>query len=554
MNMTIKYQRLLFLLVLIIFSFSSHAQDQLRISGGIETNASFFIRDSVIGADNLPQYDHQFYGAETWLNLLGNYSGFEVGVRFDMFNNSNLLDPNGSYTDQGIGNWYVKKKFNKLGIQAGYIYDQIGSGIIYRAYEQRPLLIDNALIGIKFDYQLADNWQVKAFTGRQKNLFETWQGIVKGASIEGFIPLSDSTLFTMSPGFGFVNRTLDESSMEKLVDIVKNYIPKEQDIPVYNTYSFSLYNTLNYKKFAWYIEGAYKSPEMFYDPLQYKNEANGSETIGKYHKKPGTVLYTSMSYATKGLGITLEAKRTENFNFRVDPTRSRLKSLINYIPPLNRENTYRLTARYSPTTQDLSELALQAEVRYAISKKAALLVNGSHITDLDGMTLYDEIYTELLLKKKRKYRWITGLQLQRYNQAVYYFEPGEPDVTTITPFVDFLYKLSRKKSIRFESQYMITGQDYGSWLYGLIEYATAPHWSFELSAMYNIAPAGKAPKQSNGDFRKILYPTLGIVYNNKATRYSLRYVKQVEGIVCAGGVCRLEPAFSGVKLGITSSF
>jgi len=547
-------KRLFFLILFVFVIQSIQAQDKARISGGLETNVNFFFRDTVIGAYNLPQYDHQLYGGETWLNLVYNYQGYEAGVRFDMFNNSNLLNPNDSYTDQGIGNWYVKKKFNKLGIQAGYIYDQIGSGIIYRAYEQRPLLIDNALYGLKLDYQLGTNWQVKAFTGRQKNLFDTWEGILKGGSVEGFVSLSDSTLFTLSPGFGVVNRTLAESSVDKLVDIVRYYTTPEQDVPLYNTYLFSLYNTLNFKKFAWYIEGAYKSEEVFFDPLAVKTEADNSQTIGKYHKKPGTVLYSSLSYATKGLGVTIEAKRTENFNFRVDPTQSQLKSLINYIPPINRENSYRLTTRYSPTIQDLSELALQAEIRVAINKKASLLINASHITELDGDLLYDELYMELLLKKKRKYRWITGLQLQKYNQAVYQFEPGDPMVNTITPFVDFLYKLNRRNSLRFEGQYMITEQDYGSWLFGLVEYSMAPRWSFELSAMYNVDPGEKAPIDEDGEHLKIIYPTVGVVYNHKSTRYSLRYVKQVEGIVCAGGVCRLEPAFSGIKFGVTSSF
>ena len=35
---------------------------------------------------------------------------------------------------------------------------------------------------------------------------------------------------------------------------------------------------------------------------------------------------------------------------------------------------------------------------------------------------------------------------------------------------------------------------------------------------------------------KIHYPTLGVVYSNGANRFSLRYVKQVEGVVCSGGI------------------
>jgi hypothetical protein len=37
-------------------------------------------------------------------------------------------------------------------------------------------------------------------------------------------------------------------------------------------------------------------------------------------------------------------------------------------------------------------------------------------------------------------------------------------------------------------------------------------------------------------------------------RITLGYVRQVEGINCTGGVCRLEPAFNGVKATLTSSF
>jgi len=91
-------------------------------------------------------------------------------------------------------------------------------------------------------------------------------------------------------------------------------------------------------------------------------------------------------------------------------------------------------------------------------------------------------------------------------------------------------------------------------VYGQAEFTIAPKWGFELSGMYNVAPAGKAPRDLDGSYISILYPTMGITYTNGSNRYSLRYVKQVEGIVCSGGVCRLEPAFSGFKLSVNSSF
>jgi hypothetical protein len=36
--------------------------------------------------------------------------------------------------------------------------------------------------------------------------------------------------------------------------------------------------------------------------------------------------------------------------------------------------------------------------------------------------------------------------------------------------------------------------------------------------------------------------------------FGVSYVKQVEGIVCTGGVCRYEPAFNGVRLNLQARF
>ena len=114
------------------------------ISGSLQANGNFYIRDSAIGAANIPQYDRQLVGADAWLTLNYNKSGYDIGVRFDVFQNSQLLNPRESYSASGIGRFYVKKRVDNLSIYAGYIYDQVGSGIIFRSYENRPLGIDRS--------------------------------------------------------------------------------------------------------------------------------------------------------------------------------------------------------------------------------------------------------------------------------------------------------------------------------------------------------------------------------------------------------------------------
>ncbi|MEM6316455.1 MAG: DUF6029 family protein [Bacteroidota bacterium] len=529
----------------IYFNVSLFAQEQKgTLSGNFQANANFFIRDTAIGAANTPQYDRQLYGADAWLNLNYNYSGFDVGVRFDLFNNSNLLNPQSSYTAEGIGRWYIKKKVDKFSLAGGYLYDQIGSGIIFRAYEERPLLIDNALFGVRVAYDLNEDWQIKALTGRQKQQFDTYSPVIKAFNIDGFVAGPENR-WSISPGFGLVNRTYDDETMQRVVSTVSTFSVTDSIAPSFNTYAFTFYNTLSVGNINWYVEAAWKTEDVLFDPFATKTNRDGSTVLGKLINETGSVYYTSLAFAGKGFGLTLEGKRTENFSFRTTPFVSLNRGMINFLPPMSRFNTYRLTSRYTPAIQELGEQAVKLELRFRPQKNVNVEVNLSNITDLDNQLLYREAYTEIQLKKKRKWVLTGGFQFQQYNQEIFETKPGVPIVQTLIPFVDFLYKIDRKKSIRFELQYMRTEQDFGSWIFGLVEYSIAPKWTFTISDMYNSAPTMTD---------KIHYPRIDLFYTIKSNRFSVSYVKQVEGVVCSGGICRLEPAFSGFRFTAVSAF
>ncbi len=531
------------------------------LSGNLEATGNFFLRDSTIGAANTPQYDRQKYGADAWLTLNYQYRGFDLGLRFDMFHNSNLLNPTGSYTAQGIGRWYVAKKVQKLGITAGYIYDQVGSGIIFRAYEERALAIDQALYGLRLSYDLSPDWQVKVFTGRQKQQFDSYRSVIRGLALDGFIA-SDSTSLTMAPGFGIVARTLDDASMNNLVANLNSY--RKEDVadiePHYNTYAFSAYNTLTAGPFSWYVEGAWKSKDIIFDPFEQRITVSGDTVTGRYVQRTGSVLYSSLSYASKGLGITLEGKRTSNFDFRTRPQEEGNRGLLHFIPPMTRVNTYRLPARYAAATQYIGELAFQADIKYRLNKSLTFTLNMSHITDLDDTKLYQELFTEVQYKFLRKWLLLAGVQLQDYNQEIYQGKPGAAPVKAITPYLDFLYRFDPKTGLRFELQYMHVAKDhgvrsdYGSWLFAQVEFTLAPHWTFTVSDMYNIAPGILSPVDSDGSKLKIHYTRVDLYYTYRTNKIYLGYIRQPEGVVCSGGICRLEPAFNGMRLGVSASF
>ena len=280
------------LLTCFIF-YSPLANAQGVISGDLELYQNFYFLDSAILSKPIPpQYYQQLSSTDAWFNT--NYNdaerGFSAGVRFDLFNNSGLRNPFAAYSDLGIGTFYVTKKIDNLEITAGNFYDQFGTGITFRAYEARGQNLDYAMRGIRAKYQLGKNWNIKAFTGRQKFRFSNYDPIVKGVNIEGFVPVNQD--LSLNIGGSLVNRTLDNNTLEIIVNNINNLPLQDRFIPKYNVYAYSFYNTLNYKNFSWYAEYAGKTHEA----VQNRQ--------GKLVDKPGSVIYTTLTYSRPGFGTT----------------------------------------------------------------------------------------------------------------------------------------------------------------------------------------------------------------------------------------------------------
>lgn len=510
-----------------------HTWAQGSLTGSLEMTTKWFMRDSLIGATGTPQYDNQLVGTYGWLTT--NYSnykwGLEAGLRLDVFHNSDLQNPTESFTGAGIGRWYIRKQLDKLTLSGGYLYDQIGNGIIFRAYEARTLAIDNALFGIRAKYDIHKNWFVKAFTGQMKNRFERYEPIIRGLQVEGFIPVGKG--LTLAPGAGIVNRTMDNNSMNIVVSNIESYPVDQRFVPKFNVYAYTFYNRLNYKSLSWYVEVSGKTEEAI---------VNAQDRLVN---EPGSNILSTLSLSMKGIGITGQFKRTENFVLRTSPNETILDGLINYLPPMARQNTYMLTARYNAATQFLGEMAYQVDVVAKPSREWSFTGTFSDIRNLQNDRLFTELYLQAEYKKGRDWKLIMGGQRVAYNQLVYEVK-GDSQLVSIVPFAELTYRFSRKTALRAEVQYMNNAEDFGSWVYGLAEVTIVPHWSFGVWDMWNIKP--KKTKKA------LHYPSAWVSYRNGGQRYELSYAKQVEGIVCTGGICRYEPAFSGVRFTVNATF
>lgn len=546
----------LFLPSLFLLLFAQSLSAQLgpgEFSGNLQTNTQFYVRDDRIGA-NTVQYQRQKSSTDAWLYMNYKVSGFDVTVRFDMFNNSPLLNPQQAYTNAGIGFWSVKKSVGKLTLTGGYFYDQFGSGAAFRAFEERLIGLDYAVRGLKLEYQLSPTWTVKAFAGQQKGFmdistnedtrFTVTKSVVQGIYTEKNFEFKKGLKLTL--GAGAVNRTLDGETINELVSQI-NGLPIDQRFqPKSNTYVGTASIGAQYKNFTLSSEYTFKSEEALRNPFN-----------GTLFGSGGDVFFVSGGYSKKGLGINVQYKRVETFQLRASPFHALLNGQLTYLPSIARQNVYRLLARYIPVVQELGENAIQADVLWSPNKKTTWNANFSWVDQLDGQHLFEEYYLEMQYKVNSNFKFQLGVQSVFYSQAIYQISPSAPDVRTFTPFGECTYRFKKnpKKSIRFEAQYMHTKQDLGSFVNALVEYNFSPHWSFAVGDMVNTVPVRtfNTPQQVISK-ETVHYYNIFVGYRLNETRFTLNYLKQVQGVNCTGGICRVEPAFSGLRVGIITHF
>ncbi|MBC7426433.1 MAG: hypothetical protein H7321_07845 [Bacteroidia bacterium] len=531
-----------------------------QLSGNFQSNTQFYDRDAKIGATT-EVYNKYKSSTDAWLFLNYGIKGYNFSLRYDLYNNSPLLNPQGVYNKQGIGFWQASKDIDKLNVTVGYFYDQFASGMIFRAYEDRLIGIDFAIQGLRMKYEVNKNLHLKGFAGQQKgNIFSSDRFAVSPQAIRGFnaenrFDISDN--FKIDVGASVVNRTLDQGTMNGVVTQINSQLLKDRFIPKYNTYSWNGYATVAYKDFRLYGEYVQKSSEAI-------NNQEGNKLINK----GGNVVFGSLSWSKAfpklkrkpSFGANVQYKRIDNFRFRTSPFETLLNGMIAYLPSITRQNTYRLLARYNAVVQDLGEEAFQAEAIITPKRFTNITINYSRVNSLQSngingvaIKLFREYYLEVQHRFSTKFKVKAGFQAVFYNQQRYEVKDFTyPNVTTLTPFTEITYKLTKKRSLRLEAQYLDTKQDLGSFVNLIVEMNVAPSYSLSIGDMVNIKPH-RSPSSTIPSEITHYYSAFGS-YTYHASVFSLAYIKQVQGVNCTGGICRIEPAFSGVRFSVSTSF
>ncbi|HTO37971.1 MAG TPA: DUF6029 family protein [Brumimicrobium sp.] len=530
---------------------------QGSLSGNMEAIYQYLNNDSKINA--VQPKEKSLLNA--YMNVNYRLKGFKAGVRLETYLPSILGYPD-RFDGAGLGYRYIGYENELIDVTVGNFYEQFGSGLIFRSYEDRALGFDNMMNGISINLRPYKGITIKTVYGRQRYSFTAGKnvygaGIVRGADLElnfnQWFPGLSKNKVRIAAGGSFVSKFQDEEHP-------KYILPK-------NTGSYGGRIELGYKKF--FLNGEYIIKEQ--DPSQ----DNG------YIYNYGKGLLINAGYSQKGLGIVLSAKSIDNMSFRSDRNAVLQDLPIGFIPPLTKTHTYNLVATLYPyASQPNGEVAFQADVIYTIPKKSKLggkygmdlafnfstafapIQGTSNINPLDSTRV---TYESKLFDKSSKLYWRDiNLEVKKklskdwILKANYYNISMNNDVLKLTSevgiieshigVIDVEYKINRKNTIRAEVQglWTVGNKDRGAWATGLIEYTISPDWFFSVIVQSNY---GNPVKED-----RITYPMVFVGKIWGATRVTVGYGRQKEGLFCVGGICRFVPASNGLTVSLTHSF
>ena len=530
-----------------------------HVTGNVQLDGQFSREDTVIGAENVAE--KMLMNARA--DILYTNGAFSAGLRFEMYQNP-LLGFDAQYKGQGVANYFVAYNGERLSVTAGNFYEQFGSGMILRAYEDRYLGLDNSLLGVSVQYRPVNGVTLKALAGKQRIYWGYGEGLVRGVdgevNLNSLISAWNDSKLRMTLGAGFVSK-----------------YEADQSIAYPENPEYRLNLPLNVGAGAVRADMSYGRWNL---QAEYARKGQDPSIMNDYIYRPGEAMMVNLTYSQRGFSANLQAKHVDNMSFKSMRGQSGEMLYINYIPAITKQHTYAFLTMYPYATQVAGEEGVQADVMYKIKKGTWLggkygtdiHLNGSLIAGLDttriggagtegydarwfgmadGELFYADASLEVAKKLSKSVKLTATYAYQVFNPVV---EGHEPDLFHNHVLVaDLSWKVNKKHALRFEAEWMGSDSRYapeeghtdrraGDWIMGLVEWNIGTHWFISVSDQY-------AYRDGIGN-----YYNLSMGYTHGASRFQLGYGKQREGLLCIGGVCRQVPASNGLTFGLTTSF
>jgi hypothetical protein len=549
-----------------LFPAMGRAQGEVREAGSVSGNLQMlwqsYSEDALIGAIVPPEKS----GFNAFGNLIYQQGGFSAGMRYESYLNAVLGFP-GRFKGSGIGYRYARyaDPTGKVDFTIGNFYEQFGSGMILRAYEERALGIDNALDGVRLIIRPIEGIELKALYGKQRLDFDSrlinGPGIVR--AVDGTIDING--LLATNGGYDWKTK----------LSFGASFVSKFQEGGTITKDSLILVLPENIGAWSYRLDAQRAGWSA---GLEYSGKINDPNADNGYTYRNGEALLANLGYTRRGLGFSLSAKTVDNMSFRSDRDVLLFDLPINYIPAITQQHTYNLAATLYPYATVISgESSASAELFYNIPKGSpvggkygtTISINFAAANGLDTTHLSDQ--AEQVYGYERN-SWGFGpskfvrdfnVQVSRkvsktfkWKYTYYNLEFNTLATPVTTTFKGIVYadihvletqvRTSKRQSLRTEFQALFTEQDKGDWATVLAEYTWSPHWFLSVVDQYNFG---------NSDPNARVHYLFGAVGRiDGPHRLSIGYGKRREGIFCIGGVCRAVPASNGFEVNFTSSF
>jgi hypothetical protein len=514
-----------------------------RLTGAFQSDIQIYQDDEVIGAEAPPEK----FGSNSYLNLQYTSELITAGARFESYSPPLLgFDPR--YEGVGVPFRFVSVKKEAFEITAGNIYEQFGSGLLLRTYQDWGLGLDNSIDGIRVKYQNKNGVRLTGLMGKQRFYFDKGPGTVRGVNLDLNLNQLLDSVFTGS------------TQVELGISGISKY--QEDQDPIYNlpenVAAVSTRLSLTGNSFQGFAEYGYK--------------VNDPTFTNSNSYSPGQALFVNAAYFKKGFSLGVNLKRLDNFELRTDRTATGNDLLTNYLPPITINYTYRLFSLYPYVTQPLGEMGGQFDLQYKLKKESVLggkyggrfalnytRIHSTHQNEVDDARLYESPFfkvggekyyealtVELNRKWSKKLKTLLTYQYFEANNKILLVTDFEGTIKGHIAVLETQLKLSKKRSLRTELQTLITKQDDGSWITFLGEYYLNRQLFLAILDDYNVGN----PDVDGGIH--YLSGTLG--FKKGGFRGSIGYGRQRAGVLCVGGVCRVVPATTGLTMSLAMSF
>ncbi len=523
--------------------------------GGLESNSQWLLDDEKF---DFPAPDEQFR-SNNYLQLNYSLGNFTAGLQYESYLPKALSGYSPTWDEQnGIGTYYLNFKNETLDVTAGYFYEQFGSGLILRTWEDRQLGINNAMKGVRVKFNPTSAFDLTGVFGQTRNGFDVSEGTIQG--LDANLDLSDLMkidLVDLKFGASYVGRYQSNGGNDTIPTTVNAYGGR-LDFVVKNFYGG--------------VEAVTKDPDVLVN----------DKSISSPQLFDGTALQVNMGYAQKGLGINTTFRRLENFSFYSDRNaegNEYNEQLVNYIPSITKQHDYMLSNIYVYNPQPrlifdefekrVGEVGAQVDIYFSFDRESALgkvgtklAGNFSYWAGLDGdFNMEDQTYDIKFIGDGQRYFRDLNIEVKnrwssKWNTTVSFQDViidkavskggilgNDGDIRAQIAVIEGTRRLGGGKAVTLELQHLWTPDDDKNWAAAVLEYNFNPSFTVFAADAWNY-----------GGEKELHYYNFGGSYSKGRTRLAINYGRQRGGLICVGGVCREVPKSTGVTANLVVTF